>query len=94
LFRFEPKFFFVHFEDTLGNTIPAWGFRRFTVCFSGRNFEFNTLLGAVATPLLGMDFLTHFGLSIILLKQQVLHTARGPHFLQGKYFFFCNTMEL
>jgi hypothetical protein len=34
-------------------------------------------LAAVATPLLGMDFLTHFGLSIIPHKQQVLHAASG-----------------
>jgi hypothetical protein len=50
------------------NTIPAWGFRCFIICFSGKNFEFNFLLAAIATPLLGMDFLTHFGLSIIPSK--------------------------
>jgi hypothetical protein len=48
-----------------GKTIPAWGFRRFTVCFSSQNFVFDFLLAAVATPLLGVDFLSHFGFSII-----------------------------
>jgi hypothetical protein len=37
----------------------------FNVCFSGQKFEFDFLSAAVATPLLGMDFLTHFGHSII-----------------------------
>jgi hypothetical protein len=57
--------------------IPAWGFHRRTVCFSGQNFEFDFLLAAVATPLLGMDFLAKFELSIIPSKQQVLHAASG-----------------
>jgi hypothetical protein len=39
-----------------GKQIPAWGFRRRSVCFSGQNFEFDFLLTAVATPLLVMDF--------------------------------------
>ena len=60
-----------------GNQIPAWGFRRRTACFSGQNFEFNFLLAAVAIPLLGIDFLAKFGLSIIPSKQQVLHAASG-----------------
>jgi hypothetical protein len=49
---------------------PRRGFRRF-------NIEFNFLIAAVATPLFGMDFLTHFGLSIIPSKQQILHAALG-----------------
>jgi hypothetical protein len=38
-----------------GKQIPAWGFRRRTVCFSGQNFEFDFLLAVVATPLLAME---------------------------------------
>jgi hypothetical protein len=59
-------------------TIPPWGFCRFTVCFSGQNFQFNFLLAAVATPLLGMDFVHIFGFSIIPATQQVLHAAPSP----------------
>jgi hypothetical protein len=45
-----------HLVGANGKQIPAWGFRRHTVCFSGQIFEFDFLLAAVATPLLGMDF--------------------------------------
>jgi hypothetical protein len=48
--------------------------------FSGQNFEFDFLLVAVATTLLGMDFLAKFDLSIIPSKQQVLHAASGCTF--------------
>jgi hypothetical protein len=55
-------------------------FCRFTVCFLGQNFEFYFLLAAVATPLLGMNFRTNFGLSIIPSKQQVMQAASGRTF--------------
>jgi hypothetical protein len=51
-----------HLAGANGKQIPAWGFRR---CFSGQNFELDFLLAAVATPILGMDFLARFELSII-----------------------------
>jgi hypothetical protein len=69
-----------HLVRANGKTVPAWGFRRLIVCFSGQNYEFNFLLATVDTPLLGMDFLTHFGLSIIPSKQQVLYAALGRTF--------------
>jgi hypothetical protein len=57
--------------------------------FSGQIFKFDFLSAAVATPLLGMDFLTEFGFSIVPSKQQVLHSACfWLHLLQGKYRFF------
>jgi hypothetical protein len=46
-----------HLVGANGKPIPTWGFRRRTICFSGQNFEIDFLLAAVATPLLGMDFL-------------------------------------
>ena len=73
-----------------GKTIPAWGFRRFSVCFSGQKFEFEFILSAVATPLLGMHFLATFGLSIIPYKQQVLHVASGRTFLKASTSYFIN----
>jgi hypothetical protein len=41
--------------------------------FAGQDFEFDFFLAAVATPIIGMDFLAKFELSIIPAKQQVLH---------------------
>jgi hypothetical protein len=51
--------------------------------FSGQNFEFDFLLVAISTPLLGMDFLAKFELSIIPSKQQVLHSASGRTFTKA-----------
>ncbi len=67
-----------HLEGANGK--PISGFRRRTVCFSGQNFEFDFLLAADATPLLGMDFLPKFGFSKLPSKQQVLHAASGRTF--------------
>ncbi len=66
----------------------AWDLRRRTVCFDGNNFEFDFLLAAVATPILGMDFLAKFELS--KFPSQTAGPARGlgSHLHQGKYHFF------
>jgi hypothetical protein len=69
-----------HLVGANGKPIPAWGLRCRTVCFPGHNFEFDFLLAADATPILGMDFLAKFELSIIPAKQQVLHAASGRTF--------------
>jgi hypothetical protein len=71
-----------HLAGANGKPIPAWGFRRCTVCFSGQN---STLISywrqlPVATPLLGKVFLAKFGFSIIPSKQQVLHATSGRTF--------------
>jgi hypothetical protein len=58
-----------HLVGANGKPIPAWGLCHRTVCFAGHNFEFEFLLAAVATPILGMDFLAKFELSIIPAKQ-------------------------
>ncbi len=60
-----------------GKLVPAWGRRRQIVSFAGQDFEFDFFLAAVATPIIGMDFLAKFELSIIPAKQQVLHAASG-----------------
>jgi hypothetical protein len=61
-----------------GQPVPPWGRRRRqTVCFADHNFEFDFFLAAVATPIIGMDFLAKFELSIVPAKQQVLHAASG-----------------
>ena len=51
-----------------GKLVPAWGRRRQTVSFAGHDFEFDFFLAAVATPIIGMDFLAKFELSIIPAK--------------------------
>ncbi len=60
-----------------GNIVPVWGRRRQIVSFADHDFEFDFFLAAVATPIIGMDFLTKFELSIIPAKRQVLHAASG-----------------
>jgi hypothetical protein len=60
-----------------GDIVPVWGRRRQTITFASQDFEFDFFLAAVATPIIGMDFLTKFELSIIPAKQQVLHAASG-----------------
>jgi hypothetical protein len=66
-----------HLVGANGKLVPAWGCRRQIVSFASHDFEFNFFLAAVATPIIGMDFLAKFELSIIPAKQQVLHAASG-----------------
>ncbi len=63
-----------------GNIVPVWGRRRH---FARNDFEFDFFLAAVATPIIGMDFLKKFELSIIPAKQQVLHAASGHTLTQA-----------
>jgi hypothetical protein len=66
-----------HLVGVNGKLVPVWGRRRQIVSFTGHDFELNFFLAAVATPIIGMDFLAKFELSIIPAKQQVLHEASG-----------------
>jgi hypothetical protein len=66
-----------HLVGANDEPVPAWGRRRQTVSFAGHDFEFDFYLAAVATPIIGMDFLAKFEFSIIAAKQQVLHAASG-----------------
>jgi hypothetical protein len=77
-----------HLVGANGKLVSAWGRRCQTVCFAGHNFEFDFFLAAVATPIIGMDFLAKFELSIIPAKQQVLHTASGRTFTKASTSFF------
>jgi hypothetical protein len=60
-----------------GKIDPVWGRRRQIVSFAGHDFEFDFFLAVVATPIIGMDFLAKFEISIIPANQQVLHAASG-----------------
>jgi hypothetical protein len=72
-----------HLVGANGNIVPVWGRRRQIVSFAGQDFEFDFFLAAVATPIIGMDFLTKFELSIIPAKRQVLHAALGRTLTQA-----------
>jgi hypothetical protein len=77
-----------HLVGANGKPIPAWCRRRHTACFAGHSFEFDFFLAAVATPIIGMDFLAKFDLSIIPAKQQVLHAASGRTFTKASTISF------
>jgi hypothetical protein len=74
---------------------PSLGFLAVLMSiFPARIFEFHFLQAAVATPLLGMDFLTHFGLYTINSKQQVLQGASGCTFSKASTGTASYIMEL
>jgi hypothetical protein len=72
-----------HLVGANRNIVPVWGCRCQIVTFASQDFEFDFFLTAVATPIIGMDFLTKFELSIIPVKRQVLHTASGRTLTQA-----------
>jgi hypothetical protein len=43
-----------------GDIVPVWGRHRQIVTFASQDLEFDFFLAAVATPIIGMDFLTKF----------------------------------
>jgi hypothetical protein len=51
----------MHLVGANGKQIPAWGFRRRTVCFSSKTFKFDFSQAAMATPFLGMNFWQNLG---------------------------------
>ncbi len=71
-----------------GDVVPVWGRRRQTVTFANQDFEFDFFLAAVATPIIGMDFLAKFELSILPAKRQVLQAASGRTHTQASNNFF------
>jgi hypothetical protein len=73
----------LHLVGANGNIVPVWGCRRQIVSFASHDFEFDFFLAAVATPIIGMDFLTKFELSIIPAKRQVLHATSGHTLTQA-----------
>jgi hypothetical protein len=79
-----------HLVGANGDVVPVWGRRRQTVTFANQDFEFDFFLAAVATPIIGMDFLTKFELSILPAKRQVLHAASGRTLTQASNNFFDN----
>jgi hypothetical protein len=58
-----------HLVGANGDVVPVWGRRRQIVTFANQDFEFDFFLAAVATPIIGMDFLTQ-NLSSLLSQQK------------------------
>jgi hypothetical protein len=61
-----------------GANIPTWGFQKRTLAFGHKSFTHEFLLAKVATPILGLDFLRKFQLSIHPLQAQVLDKDQRP----------------
>ena len=55
--------------------IACWGDHRLHVAAGGKRFTWTFLLADVAMPIIGADFLRHFGLLVDLKEMQLL--ARG-----------------
>jgi len=47
-----------------GQPIKCWGHRRLAPVFGGQHFAWDFLLAAVAYPIIGADFLKHYGLAV------------------------------
>jgi hypothetical protein len=52
--------------------IATWGVRERQVNFAGHIFKFEFVLGQVAQPIIGMDFLAHFQLLVDPFGQRVI----------------------
>jgi hypothetical protein len=61
-----------------GANIPTWGFQKRTLAFGNKFFTHEFLLAKVATPILGLDFLRKFQLSIQPLQSKVLDKDQRP----------------
>jgi len=47
-----------------GQLIPCWGEKTINLSFQGKPFTWTFLLAAVSFPIIGVDFLRHFGLMV------------------------------
>ncbi len=48
----------------VGQSIPCWGEQQFQLLLNGTSFTWQFLLAAVQFPIIGVDFLRHFGLLV------------------------------
>ncbi len=58
-----------------GQPIPSWGFVKKTVQFQGKLFSSQILQAAVAGPILGIDFLRRFKVTIAPETRQIFFTC-------------------
>jgi hypothetical protein len=47
-----------------GQLLPCWGEKTINLSFQGKHFTWTFLLAAVSFPIIGVDFLCHFGLMV------------------------------
>jgi hypothetical protein len=61
-----------------GQPIPCWGERQLHLSFGGQDFSWPFLLAAVQFPIIGVDFLRHFGLLVDPAANQLVdrHTLQ------------------
>ena len=57
--------------------IPCWGGRKVHVAAGGRRFSWTFLLADVALPILGANFLKHFGLLVAIGEMWLLACGGG-----------------
>jgi hypothetical protein len=66
-----------------GKPIPTWGYISKTVQFQGRSFQHSFLQAAVAGPILGIDFLKQFNVTVAPGSNKILfatnHGATCPN---------------
>jgi hypothetical protein len=55
-----------------GQSIPCWGEQQFQLSFTGKAFSWPILLAAVQFPIIGVDFLCHFGLLVDPASNQLV----------------------
>ncbi len=53
-------------------SIPCWGEQQFQLSFTGKAFSWPFLLAAVQFPIIGVDFLCHFGLLVDPASNQLV----------------------
>ena len=64
--------------------IPCWGGRKVHMAAGGRRFSWTFLLADVALPIIGADFLKHFGLLVDIGEMRLLARGGGwKHHLVG-----------
>ncbi len=55
-----------------GQSVPCWGEQQFHLLFNGKAFSWPFLLAAVQFPIIGVDFLRHYGLLVDPVGNQLV----------------------
>jgi hypothetical protein len=71
-----------------GKQIPSWGFITETVQFQGKMFTSGFLQAAVAGPILGIDFLRKFNITVAPETSQILFACTAGAFRKLENSFF------
>ena len=63
-----------------GTPIKAFGSQKKKIKIGDKSNSFIFIIAQVARPILGLDFLPHFGMSINLLRGRLIHSGVSTHF--------------